>query len=128
MTCIVVQLNTSRMLTCEYVAESYWKVAKNLDSLGDYDGAARKFEMPLLLQIAGQKISQFSDFYLGYASYMKAWSEVEIGKAAQEEENLDVRRSNMGNHRSSSGNLGLDIYVFNFDAWSFLCTRRGVEP
>ncbi len=73
------------------VAESYWRIAKNLDRVGDYDLSARNFENAFAsYKAAAQRIVQFGDFYLDYASYMKAWSEIESAKRAHDEEKYDV--------------------------------------
>jgi uncharacterized repeat protein (TIGR01451 family) len=72
------------------VAESYWKIGRNLDQINDYDLAARNFENAFgAYKAASQKINQFNDFFLDYASYMKAWSEIEQAKKAHNEGNYD---------------------------------------
>lgn len=102
------------------VAESYWRIAKNLDYVNDYYKASRNFENAFTAyKAAGQKISQFEDFYLGYASYMKAWSEMELGKRAHNEEKFDVaiaqyeKTSQLLRQSKSWSYLSL-----NFHAWS----------
>ena len=56
-------------------------MTSNLDLLGEYNKAAENFEKGFAgYKAAAQKISQFSDFFLDYASYMKAWSEIETAK------------------------------------------------
>jgi hypothetical protein len=49
------------------IAESYWKIAKAQDILGEHVKAA-------------EKIPQLKDFYQDYASYMEAWNEIEKAK------------------------------------------------
>ncbi len=104
------------------VAESYWKMAKGLDLLGKQRKAAEEFENAFAeYKNAAQKIAHFADFYLDYATYMKAWSEIERAKDAHLHEkylsameryektaNL-LRSSHLWNYLSS-----------NFSAWSLL--------
>ncbi|UCD96115.1 MAG: hypothetical protein JSV35_06370, partial [Candidatus Bathyarchaeota archaeon] len=60
------------------VAESLWKIARDEDLLGQYIDASESFdEAYKQYMVAAQKIHQFSEFYQDYASYMKAWSEIE---------------------------------------------------
>jgi tetratricopeptide (TPR) repeat protein len=60
------------------VAESFWKIARDKDLLGQYQDASESFEEAYKqYMVAAQKIHQFADFYQDYASYMKAWSEIE---------------------------------------------------
>ncbi len=104
------------------VAESYWKVAKNLDQVNDYDLSARNFENAFAsYKAAAQRITQFSDFFLDYASYMKAWSEIELAKRAHNDEKYDDA---MQHYEKASQLLRQSkswMYLSqNFYAWSLL--------
>jgi KaiC/GvpD/RAD55 family RecA-like ATPase len=104
------------------VAESYWKIARNHDSIGVYDQAARNFENAFAAyKAAAQRIIQFSDFYLDYASYMKAWSEIEFAKLAHSEEKYEAAMQHYEKAsqllRQSKSWMYLSI---NFYAWSLL--------
>jgi hypothetical protein len=67
------------------VAESYWRIARNLDLNGEHQKAAENFEKAFAAyKAAAQKNQAFSEFYLDYASYMKAWSEIQCAKLAHE--------------------------------------------
>jgi KaiC/GvpD/RAD55 family RecA-like ATPase len=104
------------------VAESYWKIARNHDHVSDYDYAARNFENAFAAyKAAAQRISQFSDFYLDYASYMKAWSEIETAKQAHNEERYETA---MEHYEKTSQLLRQSkswMYLsLNFYAWSLL--------
>jgi len=69
------------------VAESYWKVARNQDRLGQHQKAAENFENAFAeYKVAAERIPHFGDFYLDYATYMKAWSEIERANFAHEHE------------------------------------------
>jgi KaiC/GvpD/RAD55 family RecA-like ATPase len=104
------------------VAESYWKIAKNLDYTSDFDQAAKNFENAFAsYKAAAQRIVQFSDFYLDYASYMKAWSEISFAKRAHNAEEYATatqyyEKSSQLLRQSKSW-----LYLSqNFYAWSLL--------
>jgi uncharacterized repeat protein (TIGR01451 family) len=104
------------------VAESYWKIARNLDYVGDFDLAARNFENAFAsYKAAAQRITQFSDFYLDYSSYMKAWSEIESAKKAHNDEKYEVA---MVHYEKTSQLLRQSkswmFLSLNFYAWSLL--------
>jgi len=104
------------------VAESYWKIARNLDNTTSYDLAAKNFENAFAaFKAATQKIRQFNDFYSDYASYMKAWSEIELAKYAHNEENYEGATSHYEKAsqllRKSKSWMYLSL---NFHAWSLL--------
>ncbi len=68
-----------------YVAEAYWKIARINDLLEEHQEAATNFENAFAAyKVTAQKIVHFADFYLDYATYMKAWSEIERAKIAHE--------------------------------------------
>ena len=70
---------------------------------------------------AGQKLKQFNDFYFDYASYMKAWSEIELAKCAHNEDNFEgaARHYEKASQllRKSKSWLYLSL---NFYAWALL--------
>jgi KaiC/GvpD/RAD55 family RecA-like ATPase len=104
------------------VAESYWKIAKNLDRVDGYDEAAKNFENAFAAyKAAAQRIVQFSGFYLDYALYMKSWSEIELAKGAHSEEKYEVA---MQHYEKTSQLLRQSkswMYLsLNFYAWSLL--------
>lgn len=104
------------------VAESYWKIAKNLDRITSYDQAAKNFKNAFAAyKAAAQKINQFSDFYFNYASYMMAWSEIELAKRAHNEEDYKIAARHYEKAsqllRQSKSWMYLSL---NFYAWSLL--------
>ena len=104
------------------VAESYWKIAKNMDRVSNFDQAARNFENAFAAyKAAAERIVQFSDFYLDYASYMKAWSEIAFAKRAHNEEKYEIA---MQHYEKTSQLLRQSkswLYLSqNFYAWSLL--------
>ncbi len=103
-------------------AEAYWKIARNHDLLGAYEEAAESFEHAFAeYKAAIRRFEQFTEFFQNYATYMRAWSEIEIAKAAHSNQdyltamnNYEnaaklLRQSKMWNHVAS-----------NFLAWSYL--------
>ncbi|MGA2385175.1 MAG: ATPase domain-containing protein [Candidatus Bathyarchaeia archaeon] len=104
------------------VAESYWKIAGNLDQVCDYEGAAENFENAFAgYKAAAQKVQLFGDFYLDYSIYMKAWNEIESAKLAHNSQEFALamqhyeRTSNLLKQSKLWGYLSS-----NFQAWSFL--------
>ena len=104
------------------VAESYWKIARNLDFVSNFNGAAENFERAFAAyKAAAKKIAKFGDFYLDYALYMKAWSEIATARRSHSEEKyLDAME-----HYDRSSQLlrqsKLWMYLsLNFYAWSLL--------
>ena len=59
-------------------AESYWKKARDFDLLGENNKAAADFEKASTeYENAARKIPNFAHVFHEYASYMKAWSNIE---------------------------------------------------
>jgi KaiC/GvpD/RAD55 family RecA-like ATPase len=104
------------------VAESYWKIAKNQDFIGDYQKASENFaNAAISYELSAQKIRQFNDFYLNYSKYMDAWSEIELAKSAHKNQHYDIAKL----HYENSSNLlnQSDFWnhlASNFYAWAFL--------
>ena len=104
------------------VAESYWKMARNQDQLGRYESAAQNFaDAHAHYKAAAEKLHQFADFYMDYATYMDAWSEIEHAKSDHRHEQYT---SAMG-HYEKSANLLQQSKLWNhlslnFYAWSRL--------
>jgi len=104
------------------VAESYWKMARNLDRLGNHQKAAEIFEKAFTeYKAAAQKILHFTDFYLDYAAYMKAWSEIERAKFAHKHEEYSTAMKHYENTANLLKPSKLWSYLSsNFLAWSLL--------
>jgi len=63
------------------VAETYWQIAKVKDKLGEYLEAAENFESASRrYKASAKKMPHLKDFYMDYALYMQAWSEIEKGR------------------------------------------------
>ncbi len=104
------------------VAESYWKIARNLDLTGEHERAAENFANAFAgYKAAAQKIHQFSEFYLDYATYMKAWSEIQTAKLAHSSE----KYANAMQHYERTSDLLRQSKLWgylssNFHAWAHL--------
>jgi hypothetical protein len=69
------------------VAESYWKMARDQNRLGEYQKAAASFENASAQYLLSAKnVSHFAGFYKEHALYMKAWCEIEKANLAHENE------------------------------------------
>ena len=104
------------------VAETYWNIARIQDQLGEYEKAVKNFENAFAgYKATSKRIPHFVDFYLDYAAYMKAWSEIEGAKFAHEHEEYVTAMK----HYEKSANLLKQSKLWsylssNFHAWSLL--------
>lgn len=103
-------------------AETYWKIAKNLDIDCNYKKAAEKFrDASSWYRIASRRISQLYEFYQDYAIYMKSWSDIQKAKLAHEDAKYAIsskyyqKAANLLNHSRRWRYLSQ-----NFSAWSLL--------
>jgi KaiC/GvpD/RAD55 family RecA-like ATPase len=104
------------------VAESYWRMARIQDRLGDHQKAAENFENALSqYKAAGEAIPHFASFYLDYALYMEAWSEIERARFSHEREKYADAMRHYGNIANLLKPSKLWGYLSsNFLAWSLL--------
>jgi hypothetical protein len=104
------------------VAECYWKMARNEDCLGKHHKAAERFENAFEeYKTAAQRIPHFADFYLDYATYMKAWSEIERAKFAHDREEYVTAMRHYEKIANLLKSSRLWSYLSsNFLAWSLL--------
>ncbi len=73
--------SASKLDLISRMAESYWKIAKTQNILGEYLEAAENFQHASEIYMkAAEKTPQLKDFYQDYASYMEAWNEIEKAK------------------------------------------------
>lgn len=114
--------NFKRVNLPSRAAESYWKMARNQGRLGKHHMAAETFDDAFsMYKAAAQRIPHFADFYLDYATYMKAWSEIERAKLNHEhEEYADAMK-----HYERIANLLKPSKLWgymasNFFAWTLL--------
>jgi KaiC/GvpD/RAD55 family RecA-like ATPase len=63
------------------VAEAYWQIAKTYDQLAEHSKSAKNFESAFRnYRLVAEKMPQLKGFYMDYALYMQAWSEIEKGR------------------------------------------------
>ncbi len=103
-------------------AECCWKIAKNQDSLGEYQNAARSFENAFAeYKAAARRFPGFSDFFLDHAKYTKAWSEIETAKLAHKDEEYPEAMRHYENAADLLKQSKLWNYLSpNFSAWALL--------
>jgi KaiC/GvpD/RAD55 family RecA-like ATPase len=104
------------------VAESYWKIARNQDLLSEWPKASRNYDKACKeYEATAQRMPSFSNFFMDYALYMKAWSEIEKAKFAH---NKGKYASAMTQYKKTANLLKqtkLWSYLSsNFMAWSHL--------
>ena len=104
------------------VAESYWKMARNQDRLDKHRKAAGNFKNAFAeYKDAAQRIPHFADFYLEYATYMKAWSEIERAKSVHKREEYNTAMKHYEKTASLLKLSKLWSYLSsNFLAWALL--------
>jgi len=104
------------------VAESYWRIAENLDRLGEHQRAADNFEKAFgEYDVAAQRIPHFVEFFHDYALYMKAWSEIERAKHAHNHEDYVTAEERYEEAAKLLQQAKLWSYLSsNFLAWAFL--------
>jgi tetratricopeptide (TPR) repeat protein len=97
-----------------HMAGSYWKIAKAQDVLREHLKAAESFRRASESYVlAAGKIPQLGNFYSDYASYMKAWAELEKSRHERENENYARSREH---YRACSHHLEMT------KRWSYLST------
>lgn len=108
-------------------AESYWKKAEAENFLGGYLKAAESFEHASeSYELAANRIPQLRNFYSDYASYMKAWAELERSRHEHENENYAQSQEHYRMCSRILETTGKWSYLSSYYyAWSLL--ERGEE-
>lgn len=104
------------------VAESHWRIAMSQDCLGEHNKAADNFMIAFTeYEAASRLIPDFADFYLDYASYMKAWGEIEKASFAHEHEQYSEAMEHFQKVAPILEKSKLWAYLApNFQAWALL--------
>jgi hypothetical protein len=72
------------------VAESYWKIAKTQDTLGEHVDAAASFDYASANYLeSAERIPQLKEFYIDYSTYMHAWKEIEHARDSHKKKQFD---------------------------------------
>ncbi len=75
------------------IAESYWKIARKLDILGEHIEAADNFKHASEGYLrAAKKIPQLQGFYQDHANYMRAWNEIERARYNHKKKNYGIAK------------------------------------
>jgi hypothetical protein len=113
--------SASKLDTVSLMAESYWKIAKAQDIMGEHLKAAGNFELASESYLkAAQKAPQLKDFYQDYASYMQAWSEIETAKHHRAEKQHQQAKE----HYEKAANLHESTERWNYLSPNYLAWAR----
>jgi len=113
--------SASKLEMTSPIAESYWKIAKTQDILGEHLEATRNFERASESYLkAAEKIQQLNTFYQDYASYMEAWSEIEKAKHHHTQEKYGQAKE----HYEKAANLHKSTERWNHLSPNYLAWAR----
>jgi len=103
-------------------AECHWGTARVYDILGEHLKAAENFDLASnIYKSAAEKIPQLKDFYVDHASYMQAWSEIELAKHHHKRKRYDKAKLNY--EKSANLHKSTEHWNYlgsNYDAWARL--------
>jgi tetratricopeptide (TPR) repeat protein len=75
------------------IAESYWKIAKKYDILGEHIESANNFRNASESYTkAAEKIPQLKEFYQDHVAYMQAWCEIERARQHHKEKKYGMAK------------------------------------
>ena len=116
-----IQMNRKADLV-SWVAEGYWQNAKAYSQLTEYSESAKNFTLASQnYKLAAQKKSQLERFYMDYALYMQAWSEIEKARHYHIKLEYDRAKKHYEKaadlHRSSKS---WEYLATNYRAWAQL--------
>jgi tetratricopeptide (TPR) repeat protein len=104
------------------VAEAYWQTAVAYDRLGEYLESTRNFEAASIqYELSAHNIPQLNTFYMDYASYMQAWSDIE--RARHNHEREEYGRSKEHYEKAASALESSKPWSYlapNYSAWAHL--------
>lgn len=112
-----------------WVAEALWETAKVHDILGQHEVSAQEFlSASKEYGNAANKIPSLKSFFLDYALYMQAWSEVETARHNHKREEYSLSKHHYdraAEHLQSSESWS--YIATNFLAWSALERAEGLS-
>ena len=111
------------------IGEIHWKIARSYDSLGDYLKGADGFLSASECYVqAIDKMPQLKEFYLDYANYMLAWSDIENARhhhsANQYDQERDLYEKAADLHESTEK---WGYLAPNYRAWAMLAEAEGLS-
>jgi len=116
-----VQTNKKGNLTSR-VAEAYWQIAVAYDRLGEYLESASNFESASKqYELSAHNISQLDSFYMYYATYMQAWSDIEKARHSHEREEYGRSKGHYEKAASAlKSSKSWNYLAPNYLAWAHL--------
>jgi len=116
-----IQMNRKADLV-SWVAEGYWQTAAAYDRLGEYFESANNFESASKqYKKSAHNIPQLKSFFMDYATYMQAWSNIE--KARHSHEREEYGRSKEYYEKAASALKSSRSWIYlapNYLAWVHL--------
>jgi KaiC/GvpD/RAD55 family RecA-like ATPase len=110
-------------------AESCWIVAQLNDLKGEWQKASQNYEFAAETYVlATKKIPSLKQFYLNYASYMRAWSQIEQAKYSHSIEDYNAARENY--EKAADFHKLTDRWNYlapNYFAWTSLEEAEGLS-
>jgi len=116
-----VQMNKKADLVSR-VAEAYWQTALAYDRLDEHLESASNFESASKqYELSAHNIPQLNSFYMDYATYMQAWSDIE--KARHDHEREEYERSKEHYEKAANAlksSKSWSYLALNYSAWAYL--------
>ncbi len=113
--------SSSKLGMVSLMAESYWKIAKAQDILGEHLEAGQNFQNASESYLkAAEKIQQLEDFYHDHASYMQAWNEIENARDKHAEKQYGQAKE----HYENASNLHKSTKRWNYLNPNYLAWAR----
>lgn len=109
------------------VAEAYWQIARNYSQLAEYSESAKNFALASeRYRLAAEKVPQLAGFYMDYAIYMQAWSEIEKARRSHISEEYDEAKDHYKKAASLHESTRRWIHLSsNYYAWARL--ENGID-
>jgi hypothetical protein len=104
------------------VAEAYWQTAVAYNRLGEHLESASNFECASKQYgLSAHNISQLNNFYMDYATYMQAWSDIEKARHDHEREEYGLSEEHYEKAANALKSSKSWIYLApNYLAWAGL--------
>ena len=115
-----VQMNKKADLASR-VAEAYWQTAMAYDRLDEHSESASNFESASKqYEQSSHNIHQLNNFYMDYATYMQAWTEIETARDHHERQEYDLAKE----HFEKAANLHKSLKQWSYLAPNYFAWTR----
>ena len=110
-------------------AESYWKIARAYDVLGEHQKSYERFSNAAKqYNSASKKLPQLAALYQDYSKYMEAWGEIQLAK----HQHLRQEYVQAGEHYEKAASLlasteHWEFLAINYTAWSIVEKAEGLS-